>query len=131
MGRATNLGDLQLAVLQVLWRRREATASEVRDALAADRDPAKSTIATVLSRLERQGLVRHRRDDREYVYAPVLSRQQVQGSIVGDLVVRLFGGDPAELVCHLISTRELAAGDLDRLRELIEDADVRHEEDDR
>ena len=121
MARSHTLGDLQLAVLDVLWRRDEATVSEVQEALREERNPAKSTVATVLSRLERQGWVRHRRDEREFVYSPEMSRQQVRRSMVTELVDRVFGGDPAELVTHLVTAREVGEGDLDRVRELFDD----------
>ena len=121
MARSQTLGDLQLAVLDVLWERDEATVSEVQEALREERNPAKSTVATVLSRLERQGWVRHRRDEREFVYSPEVSRQQLRRSMVTDLVDRVFGGDPAELVTHLVAASEVREGDLDRLRELFDD----------
>ena len=121
LARSQTLGDLQLAVLDVLWERDEATVSEVQEALREERNPAKSTVATVLSRLERQGWVRHRRDEREFVYSPEVSRQQLRRSMVTDLVDRVFGGDPAELVTHLVAASEVREGDLDRLRELFDD----------
>ena len=47
----TQLSELQLAVMRVLWRRREATTAEVVADLAAERGLAHTTVATLLTRL--------------------------------------------------------------------------------
>lgn len=115
-----DFGDLQLAILRVLWDRGEATVQQVRDALAPERDRAVSTVATVLSRLEEQGAVGHRKEGRRFVYRPEIRREQVRRSMVEELVDGLFGGEPSELVGHLLREREIDGADLDRLQALIE-----------
>lgn len=121
--RKRDFGELQLAILEVLWARDEATVEEVRSELAPERELATSTVATVLSRLEDQDVVGHRRDGRRYVYRARLPRESVRRSMVGDLVDRLFGGDAGELVSHLVRERELEDADLDRLRSLVEEGE--------
>lgn len=115
-----DFGELQLAILRVLWERGEASVRDVREALAPDREPAVSTVATVLSRLEEQDAVSHRKEGRRYVYRAELGRDEVRRSMVGELLDRLFGGEPTELVGHLLRQRDLDGADLDRLRELVE-----------
>lgn len=118
--RKRDFGELQLAILRVLWERGEASVQDVREALAPDREPAVSTVATVLSRLEDQGAVSHREEGRRFVYRPELDREEVRRSMVADLVERLFGGQPSELVGHLLREREIDGADLDRLEELVD-----------
>ena len=113
------LGDLQLAILDVLWERGEALASEVYRALLPTRGLAPTTIATMLRKMEDRGLVVHRNEGRSFVYRPALERDDVHRSMVGDLVERLFAGDPRELVNHLLSEGELALDDLDAIRRRI------------
>jgi len=64
---ATQLTDLQIALLRVLWDRREATVAEIAEALRPARDLAPTTIATLLSRLEKRGVVSHTAQGRQYV----------------------------------------------------------------
>ena len=109
------LGDLQLAIMQVLWTRGEATASQVHGELAA-RGLAPTTIATMLRKMEAKGVVTHRAEGRLFVYRATTSEKTVSRSMVGDLVERLFGGDPLALVDHLVREGELAEEDLERLR---------------
>ncbi len=110
------LGDLQHAIMVVLWRRGEATTSEVHEALHAERGLAFTTIATMLHKMEDKGVVAHRAAGRQFVYRPVVSQVQVRRSMVGELVERLFGGDPKALVAHLVSEHEIAADELKELR---------------
>ncbi len=116
----TQLTDLQLDVVRVLWSEGEATVAEVRERLPESRNLATTTVATVLSRLEKQNVVTRRLDGRQYVYRPTVTENQVRRSMVADLVGSLFEGDPAALVSHLVSDAELEDGDLERVRALLQ-----------
>ena len=115
-----NLSDLQLSVMHVLWAAGEATVADVHGALHPDRGLAPTTIATVLSRLEKRGLVEHRSEGRQFVYRTRVTQEQVQASMVADLTDLLFEGNPAELVSHLLSERDLDPQDLARVKAMIE-----------
>ncbi len=112
------LSDLQLDVMRVLWRG-EASVADVAAALSAERGLAHTTVATVLTRLAKRGAVALRRDGRQLYYRAQVSEPQVRRTMVGDLIQTLFRGDPQALLAHLVSERELAPGDLDRVRALL------------
>lgn len=118
-----SLTELQLALMRVLWERGEATVIEVQGALEPERRLAQSTVATLLSRLEKKGLLSHRVERRQYVYRPMVSEAEVRRSMVGqfaELAEELFQGDVAALVSHLLTAQDVAAGDLARVKALIE-----------
>jgi predicted transcriptional regulator len=110
------LGELQHAIMRVLWDRGEATAASVHEALRAERGLAPTTIATMLRKMENKGVVAHRAEGRQFVYRPTVSEHQVRRSMVGELVERLFGGDPKALVAHLVSERDIDAAEIGELR---------------
>jgi BlaI family transcriptional regulator, penicillinase repressor len=117
------LTDLQLDIMSVLWKRGEASVGEVRDALKPGRDLAHTTVSTMLSRLEKKGLLRHRVDGRQFLYAPAVEAARVQRSVMSDLsdvMDRLFGGDVTDAVSHLLAASDVNAEDLARVRKLIE-----------
>jgi BlaI family transcriptional regulator, penicillinase repressor len=118
-----SLTELQLALMRVLWERSEATVVEVQEALEPTRPLAQSTVATLLSRLEKKGLLSHRVERRQYIYRPAVSEADVKRSMVGqfaELADGLFQGDVAALVSHLLTAQDVAPGDLARVRALIE-----------
>jgi predicted transcriptional regulator len=110
------LGDLQSAIMRVLWERGEASVAAVHEALSEERGLAPTTIATMLRKMEAKGVVAHRVEGRQFLYRAEVSQVQVRRSMVGDLVSRLFGGDPHALVAHLVSEREIDPGELEALR---------------
>lgn len=115
------LTELQIALMRVLWDRGESTVQEVQAAL--DRTLAQSTVATLLGRLERRGLVVHRVDGRQYVYRAEIDERQARDSMVREFAAlseRLFDADLATLVRHLLSARDVDRGDLERVKALIE-----------
>ena len=110
------LSDLQIAVVRVLWLRGETSVADVAKVLAEDRGLKHTTVATLLTRLERRGVVAQRREGRQLMYRALVSESQVRRSMVGGLIGILFGGDSRELVAHLLRESEIEPGDLERLR---------------
>ena len=117
---AIDLTDLQMSLMRVLWLRGEAAVSDVHDAAYAERGLALTTVATILTRLEKAGLVARRQAGRHYLYRALVSEEEVRRSMVSELADRLFQGDVTALVSHLLDEGDIAAGDLDRVRRLIE-----------
>lgn len=118
-GSSPTLGDLQLAIMRVLWRRREAAVAEVHADLEAERGLAPTTIATMLTKMERKGVVAHRTEGRRYLYRPTVTEPEVRRTMVAEMTDRLFRGDVGALVSHLLSEHEIDASELAELRELI------------
>jgi BlaI family transcriptional regulator, penicillinase repressor len=119
----TSLTDLQLAIMRILWDRAEATVLDVQNRLRPERDLAQTTIATLLSRLEKRGVVEHRLDGRQFVYRPLITEQDVRGSMVSELTELLFNGSSAALMSHLLRSRDMNPGDLDRVKRMIAEAE--------
>lgn len=113
------LSDLQLDVMRTLWRG-EASVADVVAALAASRDLAHTTVATLLTRLEKRGVVAVRREGRQLLYSARVSESQVRRSMVSGLIHSLFRGDARALLAHLVSEDDVAPDDLDRVRALLE-----------
>jgi predicted transcriptional regulator len=113
------LSDLQLNLMRELWRRREASTADLAAALESSRGLAHTTVATVLSRLEKRGIVRSRREGRQLVYTAAVAEDEVRRSMVSSLLGTLFSGDAKALVAHLVREDEIAPGDLERVRKLL------------
>ena len=113
------LGDLQLRIMRVLWESGPATVAEVKRQLGGNR-LAYTTVATMLRKMEDRGLLRHCQKGRTFIYQPVVSAEEVTRSMTHDLVDRLFEGNLADTVAHLLETREVSRQELARLERLIQ-----------
>lgn len=118
LGRIT---EHQLAILDVLWTYGEATAREVHETLEPMTGHARKTTGTLLHRLEKQGLITHRDEGREFVYRARVTREEVQQATVRGMLGPLFHGGVPALVSHALSAGEVEAADLARIRELIDE----------
>ena len=110
---AAEFGDRELDVMGVLWAMGSATVAEVRDRLPAEL--AYTTVLTILRNLEAKGFVRHEGEGKAHRYFPLVARKTAGRSAVARLVEKMFGGDPAMLVSHLVSDHALSADDLRKL----------------
>jgi predicted transcriptional regulator len=130
MDRHSRLGDLQHAILRVLWDQGEATVADVHRALRRKRARALTTIATMLTKMERRGIVEHRVDGRQFVYRARVSAEEIRRSMIADLTARLFEGDVTALVSHLLTEQEIDPEELVRLRRMIveKEREARHDD---
>src|SRR5262245_56138209 len=118
-GEATPVGELQAAILQVLWERNEVSAADVHAALA-DRGLAPTTVATMLAKMERRGLIAHRAEGRRFLFHAVADEASVRRSMVTTVARRLFNGSISAMVNHLLSEHRLSRRELDTLKTAIE-----------
>jgi predicted transcriptional regulator len=113
------LGNLQLQIMQVLWERGPSRVAEVHEALGAGGGLAYTTVATMLRKMEDRGLVAHETEGRSFIYRGAVTEKQVSQDMAGDLLDRVFAGSLSAMVSHLLTTREVGAGELKRLEELL------------
>jgi len=116
------LGELQLQVMEVVWRLGRATVADVHAALSADRKIAYTTVLTTMRSLERRGMLTHETVGKAYRYEPAVSRQTYTDASVGKLVTDLFEGRQDKLLCHLLGAERISRGELARIRRALRDA---------
>lgn len=117
-----SLTELQISLLRILWLRGEASVAELWEGLYAERGLAQTTIATIVARLQRRGILARRTRERQFVYRALVTEADVRHSMVRELTERVFEGDVAALVSHLLSDRDMTPGDLERVRKMVEDS---------
>jgi BlaI family penicillinase repressor len=119
------LTELQLAILHVLWHRGEATSSEVREVLMPTRSLALTTVATLISRLEKKGVLDHRRQGRAHVFRATVTRSEVRRNMMRELAENLFEGKPSQLVSHLLLSTSLDPDEVRYMRQALDHAAMR------
>jgi predicted transcriptional regulator len=108
--RAKELTQRELEVMHVFWARGQSMVAEIRSLLAAaGRDLAYTTVATLVRILTEKGFLEQTNAERPFLYRPVRSFDEVSGSIVGDLVERVFHGSREQLLVRLLEQRRLTA----------------------
>lgn len=115
-----DLGDLERAVMQIVWNGGPMTAEEVRTHLA--RPLKESTIRTVLRRLEDKGFVTHTVDNRTYIYRAAEARGRVAAKAVKRIVDWFCNGSVEEVLVGMVDSKMLDQKQLQMLAKKIEKA---------
>ena len=117
---STNLGELELNVLEVLWRKPHIDAREVRDGLGAARAPSLSTVQSTLERLYRKTYVDRIKQGHAYTYHASVSRATLLGRMMGDVIQLLHDGRMETILSSFVqAAADLDEHSLDNLEELI------------
>lgn len=120
-----HLTDLQLAIVRLLWTNGECTVVDVQEGLLPERNLAQTTVATLLTRLEKRGVVSHRTAGRQFIYRAEVTEPEVRRSMVGELTNSLFEGRATALISHLLVERELGVDEIGEVKRMIADAEQR------
>ncbi len=119
--KSPTLTEAEYRLMQVLWERGDSSVAEVVEAIG-DPPLAYNTVLTTMRILEQKAYVRHTAAGRAFIYKAAVARDEAQRSVVKHVLSRFFDGSPRELVLHLIESEAVDAGELERLRELIDEA---------
>lgn len=124
-----DLPEAELEVLACLWQKKEATARQVREAMAPYRPMTHGAMATLLTRLLAKGLVARRKSDvgKAFLYAPTRVPEATYRRVMRDLRDRIFGGSGITMVASLFETRPPTAHELDQLQALLDNLRTRRE----
>ncbi len=116
MARPTSeaLTGREAQIMDVLWRVEEATAEQVRAALA---DPLHdSTVRTLLRVLVTKGYATQEPRGKAFAYRAAIGREKAQRNALGSVLARFFGGSAEDLVLRLIEDEQLTPEQLDEIR---------------
>lgn len=118
----TGLSRRERQVMEILYRRGTASASEVREAM--EDPPTYSAVRALLRVLEDKGHIAHENEGLKYVYVPVVNREKAKRSAVKHLVDTFFRDSPEQVVAALldVSAKRLTPEELDRMAEMIDKA---------
>ena len=117
----TPLGETEMEVLQHVWQLQKATVAQVHDQILKTRKVAYTTIMTVMKKLADKGYLAYEKDGATYVYHAAKSEQEVQQSLLSNLVEKAFKGSSLALIQTLVKKENLSDKERDDIVKLIEE----------
>jgi len=120
---STQLGRVQLLIMQVLWDRQRATAREITDTINKSEPIAHSTVQTLLRALEEKSSVSHESEGRTFIFFPLVEEENFKQNATTVLIERVFGGNAANLVAHLLGDKNVSRKEINEIRKLINQHD--------
>lgn len=117
--KASDITKTEFEVLDALWEQHPASANEIIQRLNQNKIWHEKTVKTLLSRLVKKHVVDFGKQQRSYLYFPLVERNTITQKESKSLVSRLFGGKVAPLVAGFANSDSLSQEDVDELKLLI------------
>lgn len=114
-----DISNAEFEVLDVLWDDYPATSSDIVERLNQKKPWHDKTVKTLLSRLVKKGVVDFDKAQRQYLYRPLIAREDYTKKEATSFVSRLFKGKVAPLVAGFANQNSLSQQDVDELKALI------------
>ena len=114
-----DISKTEFAVLDALWEQFPASANEIIQRLNQNKVWHEKTVKTLLSRLVKKQVINFDKQQRSYLYFPLVERSTYTEKESKSLVSRLFGGKVAPLVAGFANSDSLSKEDVDELKSLI------------
>lgn len=121
-GKQTALTESEWRVMEVLWRA-PSTLMELVRALAGSAGWAKSTVTTMVRRMEDKGLIGHEEQGRAKVFRPLLGREDAVMAETESLLHRAYHGSVGLMVSTLVRNSDLTQEELAELYAILERAE--------
>ena len=122
--KSVTLTEAELRLMDVLWQQGPSTVQQVLEALPKKSQLAYNSVLTTIRILEKKGYLRHIKDGRAHVYRPLVERAEASRSEIRHLANRFFKNSHEMLVLNILEDRGVDAEELQRLRQLLEQAQL-------
>jgi BlaI family penicillinase repressor len=116
-----HISDAEWRVMQVVWERKRAAAAEVIAALAETTGWSHRTVRSLLARLVEKGALAAEADGNRYLYRPLVSRRSCVRQESQSFLLRVFGGDEAELLAHFVRGADIPPEVVAELKRLLDE----------
>lgn len=114
------ISDAEFEVMDVIWKYAPISTNEITDRLAKRKDWSPKTIYTMLSRLEKKGVIAHEKESRVFVYTPCVRKEQYIEAESRTMANRFFDGAMNRMAVNFLDQKELSSEDLDELQRILD-----------
>jgi len=122
------LSQPELEVMEEFWKHGRLSIREIQESFREADRPPYTSVQSIVYRLEERSAVRRvRKIGNAHIFEAVVSRQEVSGRFIDDLL-RLFGGRAQTVMAHLVESGKLTRADIRETEKLIDDLEGRHQE---
>lgn len=114
------ISDAEWIVMNLIWESAPIDASQVIDQLGEANCWSAATIKTMLHRLVKKQALSHEVDGKRYIYRSNVRRHDCIRKASRSFLDRVFGGDAAPALLHLVKNSKLSADEVAELRQLLD-----------
>ncbi len=105
-------------IMQSLWKLEKAFIKEIIEELS-DPKPHYNTTATIVKILEEKGFISHTAYGNSFQYYPLVSKDEYQKEVLGEVVNNYFDNSPLALVKFFAKEEKINTDELEEIIQLI------------
>ena len=111
--------ESELEILQVLWKKGNATVREVHEELSVYKESGYTTTLKLMQIMFEKGLVKRDDSSKTHIYRPNVSKEKTQQQMLGKMVDALFGGSASQLVMQALGSAQPSKEELEQMQKLL------------
>ena len=121
------LSDGEWKILQELWKKAPLTITQLTSLLKRETNWGKHTVITMLGRLERKGAIYYEEGERAKHFYPLVSKDKVSIEEAKGFLSKVYNGSLSMMVNNMIKQQTLSKEEIDKLYEILKQAEVKEE----
>jgi BlaI family transcriptional regulator, penicillinase repressor len=119
MKNSVDISHAEFEVLDALWQEHPATANEIIERLNQKKQWHDKTVKTLLNRLVKKEAINFEKEQRRYLYFPLVEREAYTQSESQSLIERMFSGRVSPLIAGFAKHKNLQKDDIEELKKII------------
>ena len=121
--KSTQLTDSEQSIMEILWKKEQASVREITDILNEEKTTAYTTVQTMCKILADKCYANFHKVGNAFIYTPKMSQKEARKGALTSLLNKFFGGSPEVLAQHLMQETDIELDDLAALQKEIDRAD--------
>jgi BlaI family penicillinase repressor len=121
--KSTQLTDAEKSIMEVLWKKGEASVRDITNELSVEKQSAYTTVQTLCKILAEKGYADFRKEGKAFIYTPKITQKEARQSALTSMLNKFFGGSPKVLAQHLMQETDIDLDDLEALQRQIDESD--------
>lgn len=120
--KSSHLTDSEQNIMEILWKKGEASVRDIADILSKDKPAAYTTVQTMCKILADKGYADFRKQGKAFIYSAKITEKEARQGALTSMLNRFFGGSPEVLAQHLMQETDIELKDLEALQNQVDQA---------
>jgi BlaI family penicillinase repressor len=112
--------ESELEILQILWKKVNASVREVHEELLATKEAGYTTTLKLMQIMHEKGLVKRDDSIKTHIYQAAVSKEKTQKHLLNKMINTVFGGSPGELVMQALGNHKASAEELEEIQKILD-----------
>lgn len=120
MKKIAKISETEWYVMKIIWSNNPITANEVIEKLEGVSDWKPKTVKTLLNRLLKKKIISFNKENRAYLYYPLITEQECMKAESQSFLERIYGGSFNLMIANFLEERDLSKTDIEELKRILE-----------